>query len=62
MDCPLVIQCVFILRKEQSPYELDTVADPGRLEGLLEQGGYGAEEVINVLHGNWLRFLRQAWR
>jgi len=47
--------------KEQSPYDLDTVADLARLGGLLEQRGYGPEEIINVLHGNWLRFLRQAW-
>jgi len=47
--------------KEQSPYDLDTVADLARLGGLLEQRGYGPEEIVNVLHGNWLRFLRQAW-
>jgi membrane dipeptidase len=47
--------------KEQCPYDLDTIADLTRMEGLLQGRGYSREDITNVLHGNWLRFLRKAW-
>jgi membrane dipeptidase len=47
--------------KEQCPYDLDTIADLRRMEELLGGRGYSAEDVKNILHGNWLRFLRRAW-
>jgi membrane dipeptidase len=47
---------------EQSPYDLDTIADLQNLPGLLEQRGYKRNDIQNVLHGNWLRFLRNAWK
>lgn len=43
---------------EQSPEGLETVADLHRLEGMLVRRGYTADDVANVLHGNWLRWLR----
>ncbi len=47
--------------KEQSPYDLETIADLQKLPQLLSKRGYKAEDVENVMHGNWLRFLRKAW-
>ena len=44
--------------KEQCPYDLDTIADLQNLEGLLKKRGYSDEDVIKVMHGNWLQFLR----
>jgi membrane dipeptidase len=48
--------------KEQCPYDLDTIADLQRMTGLLAARGYSQQDIANVLHGNWLRFLRQAWK
>ena len=48
--------------REQSPYDLDTIADLQRMSGLLAGRGYSPQDITNVLHGNWLRFLRKAWR
>jgi membrane dipeptidase len=47
--------------REQSPADLDTIADLPKLIGLLEQRGYGPEDIANLLHGNWLRRLQSAW-
>lgn len=47
--------------KEQSPYDLETIADLQKLPELLTKRGYAEEDIAKVLHGNWLRFLRKAW-
>lgn len=47
--------------KEQAPYDLETIADMQRLPALLTKRGYSAADIENVMHGNWLRFLRNAW-
>ena len=47
---------------EQSPYDLDTIADLQNLKGLLQKRGYTTTEIEKILHGNWLTFLRAAWR
>lgn len=47
--------------KEQSPYDIETIADLSKIPDLLKKRGYTAEDVSNVMHGNWLRFLRKAW-
>lgn len=47
--------------KEQCPYDLETIADLQKMPALLEKRGYSAADIENVLHGNWLRFLRKAW-
>jgi len=43
--------------KEQSPYDMETIADLSGLEGILRQRGYEPGDIANVLHGNWLRYL-----
>lgn len=47
---------------EQCPYDLDTIADLQQMHGLLAERGYSKTDIANVLHGNWLRFLRDAWK
>ncbi len=47
--------------KEQSPYDLETIADLQNIETLLAKRGYTNKDIENVMHGNWLRFLRKAW-
>lgn len=47
--------------KEQSPYDLETIADLQRIPEMLAQRGYKKEDIAMVMHGNWLRFLRKAW-
>jgi membrane dipeptidase len=48
--------------KEQCPYDLETIADLQHMQGLLSRRGYTPADIDNVLHGNWLRFLRAAWK
>jgi membrane dipeptidase len=47
--------------REQSPYDLDTIADLSNLPELLAGRGYRQTEIEAVLSGNWLRFLHKAW-
>lgn len=47
--------------KEQCPYNLDTIADLDKIPSLLSQRGYAHADIENIMHGNWLRFLRKAW-
>jgi membrane dipeptidase len=46
---------------EQTPRDLDTIADLQRLPELLERRGYRHQDIENILYGNWLRFFTQAW-
>ena len=46
---------------EQCPYDLTTIADLQKFPSLLDKRGYKSEDIDNVMHGNWLRFLRHAW-
>jgi len=48
--------------REQSPYDLDTIADLRRLPEMLHRRGYNSEAVSGILHGNWVRFFSQALR
>ena len=47
--------------REQSPCDLDTIADLQKLAGLLADRGYTDDDIAAIMHGNWLRLLRQAW-
>lgn len=44
--------------KEQSPADMDTIADLQRIPDILAQRGYRDEDVAGMMHGNWLRLLR----
>ncbi len=46
---------------EQSPADLDSIADVPILLQTLEQRGYPAEDVQRIAHGNFLDFLMRNW-
>jgi membrane dipeptidase len=46
--------------KEQTPLDLDTIADLPRIAGLLAERGYPAADIEAIMSGNWLRFLLAA--
>ena len=48
--------------KEQCPYDLETIADLQKIPDLLSKRGYTAADIENIMHGNWLRLLRHAWK
>jgi membrane dipeptidase len=47
--------------QEQSPRDLNTVADLQNLVGILHDRGYKEEAVRNILSGNWIRLLKNTW-
>jgi membrane dipeptidase len=46
--------------KEQTPEDLETIADLQRLPEMLRRRGYSESDVQNIAHGNFIRFLRGA--
>lgn len=48
--------------KEQSPFDIETIADEQKIPSLLNKRGYTDDAIQNIMHGNWLRFLRKAWK
>ena len=46
---------------EQTPGDLDTIADLQKLDGLLSAKGYKVEDIEAIFHNNWLRFFRRVW-
>ena len=47
--------------REQSPMDLDTIADLQRLPELLQRHGYPAIDIEGIMYGNWVRFFGEAW-
>jgi membrane dipeptidase len=50
-----------IFGTEQSPWDLNSIADLRKYETILANRGYQQSDIDNIFHGNWLRFLRKAW-
>ncbi len=46
---------------EQSPRDLNTIADLRKFAEIFARRGYSHEEVGNILSGNWIRLLKAAW-
>jgi membrane dipeptidase len=46
--------------KEQSPFDLDTIADLQKMAGILQGRGYSVEDVEGILYRNWVRFFEKA--
>lgn len=46
---------------EQTPYDLDTIADIQHVPKLLRERGYLDADIKNIMHGNWIRFFHKAW-
>jgi len=46
---------------EQSPGDIDTIADLNRLPEMLTARGYVTDDIEGIMSGNWIRFLKKAW-
>lgn len=49
-----------IFGTEQSPWDMDSIADLQKFDTLLNKRGYSSTDIDNIFSGNWLRFLRGA--
>jgi membrane dipeptidase len=47
--------------REQSPYDLDTIADLQRVPDMLRRRGYDGPAVEGIMYANWVRFFQVAW-
>lgn len=47
---------------EQTPQDLNTIADLANLPALLQARGYQPADIAGILHGNFVNFLRQSWK
>ena len=47
--------------KEQSPMDLDTIADLQKLDEILKNRGYSDDDIAGIFSGNFLRKIREAW-
>ena len=45
--------------KEQSPVDIDTIADLHKISYMLSDIGYSDTDIQNIMYGNWLNFLRK---
>ena len=47
--------------KEQCPHDLETIADLQVVPSLLQKRGYAKDDIENIMHKNWISFLRKSW-
>ena len=47
--------------REQSPNDLDSIADLQKIVEILSGRGHSQEDISGIMHGNWLRLLRRIW-
>ena len=47
--------------REQTPADLETIADLSRLPAMFSARGYGDEDIELIMHGNFIRVLKEAW-
>jgi len=45
---------------EQTPTDLNSIADLQKVPAMFQARGYTDEDIANIMHGNFLRFLREA--
>jgi membrane dipeptidase len=48
--------------REQSPCDLDTIADLQRIPAMLAGRGYREADIDAIMHGNWVRLFDKALR
>jgi membrane dipeptidase len=46
---------------EQTPRDLDTIADLQRVPDMLRRRGYRETDVEGIMYGNWVRFFKEVW-
>jgi membrane dipeptidase len=47
--------------REQTPADVESIADLARIPDLLRARGYSDEDVRSIAHGNFVAMLRRAW-
>jgi membrane dipeptidase len=47
---------------EQSPDDMNTIADLQRLQPLLAARGYNTADIEGIFHANWMNFFRRSWK
>ena len=47
--------------REQCPSDVETIADLAKVPDLLRRRGYSDTDVRGIMHGNFIRFLREEW-
>ena len=47
--------------KEQSPYDLDTIADLQKIPDLLTKRGYTSSGIEKIMNQNFINFLKKVW-
>jgi len=50
-----------IFGTEQAPWDMNSIADLQKYKAILSKRGYSKEDIENLFHKNWIRFLRKAW-
>lgn len=50
-----------IFGTEQSPWDMNSIADLKQFQNILINRGYKQTDIDNIFHGNWLRFLNDTW-
>jgi membrane dipeptidase len=48
--------------KEQCPYDIDSITDLQKLVPLFTARGYSQADIENIMYGNFIRFLKKAWK
>jgi membrane dipeptidase len=48
--------------KEQSPSDLDTIADLAKIADILTSRGYTEADINKIMYENWLSLFKRAWR
>jgi membrane dipeptidase len=46
---------------EETPGDVDNIADVMKIPSILRRRGYGEEDVRAIMFGNWVRLLRDSW-
>ncbi len=47
--------------KEQAPFDIETIADLNKIPEILEKRGYSPKDILKIMHGNWISFLKNHW-
>jgi membrane dipeptidase len=46
---------------EQTPVEVDTIADLQKLTAILSHRGYSENDIEGILYRNWYQLMERAW-
>ncbi len=48
--------------KEQSPHDLETIADLYKIAEILDRRGYSSRDIEGIMYRNFVDFFRRAWK